>query len=57
MTNKETNAKTATINEDWIRKYLSKCTKETLIELYLQMRFERDLYMKLCEIIREGEKE
>lgn len=45
------------MSEEWIRKYLSGCTKETLIELYLQMRYERDLYMKLCKIIREGEKQ
>lgn len=45
------------MNEEWIRKYLNECTKETLIELYLQMRFERDLYMELYEMKKEGEKE
>lgn len=30
-----------------IKKYLNKCDKDTLIELYLQMRFERDLYNSL----------
>lgn len=45
------------MNEDWIRKYLGACTKEAIIELYLQMRSERDLYMKLCAIKSEGEKE
>lgn len=45
------------MNEEWIRRYLSECTKEALIELYLQMRYERDLYMRLCEIKSEGEKE
>lgn len=43
------------MNEDWNRKYLSGCTKEALIELYLQMRFERDLYMELYETKRNCE--
>lgn len=35
--------------EKTIKKYLSDCSKETLIELYLQMRFERDLYRRMYE--------
>ena len=35
--------------EKRIEKYLNNCEKETLIQLYLQMRFERDLYSDLYE--------
>lgn len=37
------------MREEWIRKYMSGCTKEALIELYLQMRFERDMMTELYE--------
>ena len=35
--------------ENKIKKYLSKCDKDALIGLYLQMRFERDLYADMYE--------
>lgn len=38
--------------EKRIKKYLSDCSKETLIELYLQMRFERDLYCCMYEELK-----
>lgn len=40
------------MNEDWIRKYMNNCTKEAIVELYLQMRFERDLYAELYENLK-----
>lgn len=40
------------LNEDWIRKYMNNCTKEAIIELYLQMRFERDMYADMYENLR-----
>ena len=44
------------MDEKWIRNYLNGCTKEAVIELYLQMRFERDLYMQLYEELDGEEK-
>lgn len=36
-------------NEDEAIEYLSACSKDALIDLFLQMRFERDLYMEMYE--------
>lgn len=36
-------------NEDEVIEYLSAYSKDTLIDLFLQMRFERDLYMEMYE--------
>ena len=35
--------------ESRIKRYLAQCDKNTLIELYLQMRFERDLYASMID--------
>lgn len=43
-------------NEKEIKKYLSSCDKEALISLYLQMRFERDLWQSMYENIKVTEK-
>lgn len=37
------------MDEKWIRNYLEGFTKEAVIELYLQMRFERDLFMQIAD--------
>lgn len=38
--------------ETKLKKYLSACNKDTLIELYLQMRFERDLYIRMYDDLK-----
>lgn len=35
--------------EEEVVEYLSTISKDTLIDLFLQMRFERDLYMEMYE--------
>lgn len=46
--------------EDNLKRYLRQLSKEAIIELYLQMRFERDLYEHMltetkrnCELIEK----